>query len=192
MNKIQSDVILYLNKNRYTNQRDLSQTLCCSLGKINKELSFLADNGYIDDNANLTSKSKDLIKSSLPKNAIILAAGFGMRMVPINMDIPKALIEIKGEPLIERLIQQLHQAGIYFLKKDILTDTIEAVFEKRSFLIPRNYDDYMKLFYGDDYMTPHKYHPHFGYEELEYPDNLLKEIKEKLVRDNNCPDEGHS
>ena len=130
MNKIQSDVILYLNKNRYTNQRDLSQTLCCSLGKINKELSFLADNGYIDDNANLTSKSKDLIKSSVPKNAIILAAGFGMRMVPINMDIPKALIEIKGEPLIERLIRQLHQAGIYDIdivvgfKKDLFDESI--------------------------------------------------------------------
>lgn len=101
-------------------------------------------------------------------------------------------IRILGSSKSDQIFCMCSHAGIYFLKKDILTDTIEAVFEKRSFLIPRNYDDYMKLFYGDDYMTPHKYHPHFGYEELEYPDNLLKEIKEKLVRDNNCPDEGHS
>lgn len=48
-----------------------------------------------------------------PKNAIILAAGFGMRMVPINMEKPKGLFEINGEPLIERIIKQLHEAGIY-------------------------------------------------------------------------------
>lgn len=45
-------------------------------------------------------------------NAIILAAGFGMRMVPINMEIPKGLLEIDGEPLIERQIKQLHEVGI--------------------------------------------------------------------------------
>ena len=46
------------------------------------------------------------------RNAIILAAGYGMRMVPINTEIPKGLIEINEEPLIERLIKQLHQIGI--------------------------------------------------------------------------------
>lgn len=46
-------------------------------------------------------------------NAIILAAGFGMRMVPINKETPKALLEVNGEPLIERLISQLHEVGIY-------------------------------------------------------------------------------
>lgn len=35
-----------------------------------------------------------------------------MRMVPINMEIPKALLEVKGEPLIERIIKQLHEVGI--------------------------------------------------------------------------------
>ena len=47
-----------------------------------------------------------------PKNAIILAAGFGMRMVPINLNVSKALLEVKGEKLIERLIRQLHAADI--------------------------------------------------------------------------------
>lgn len=47
-----------------------------------------------------------------PRNAVILAAGFGMRMVPINLECPKALIEVRGEVLIERTIKQLHDAGI--------------------------------------------------------------------------------
>lgn len=47
-----------------------------------------------------------------PKNAVILAAGFGMRMVPINLETPKGLLEIDGEPLAERLIKQLQEVGI--------------------------------------------------------------------------------
>ena len=43
---------------------------------------------------------------------MILAAGYGMRMVPINVEVPKGLLEIKGEPLIERLICQLHEVGV--------------------------------------------------------------------------------
>lgn len=46
------------------------------------------------------------------QTAIILAAGFGMRMVPINTMYTKGLLEVNGEPLIERLICQLHEAGV--------------------------------------------------------------------------------
>ena len=46
------------------------------------------------------------------KNAIILAAGFGMRMVPINTMYTKGMLEVNREPLAERLICQLLEAGI--------------------------------------------------------------------------------
>ncbi|MCU0082025.1 NTP transferase domain-containing protein [Streptococcus danieliae] len=48
----------------------------------------------------------------MKKNAIILAAGVGSRMIPIQNDLPKALLKVDGVPLIERLIHQLHEAGI--------------------------------------------------------------------------------
>ena len=48
----------------------------------------------------------------MKSNAIILAAGYGMRMVPINTEVPKGLIEINGEKLIDRLIEQLHEAEV--------------------------------------------------------------------------------
>lgn len=35
-----------------------------------------------------------------------------MRMAPVNSEIPKGLIEIHGEPLIERTIKQLNEVGI--------------------------------------------------------------------------------
>ena len=41
-----------------------------------------------------------------PRRASILAAGMGHRMVPINKT-PKGLLTISGQPLIERIIEQL-------------------------------------------------------------------------------------
>ena len=45
-------------------------------------------------------------------NAIIMAAGTSSRFAPLSFEIPKALITVKGEVLIERQIKQLQQAGI--------------------------------------------------------------------------------
>lgn len=45
-------------------------------------------------------------------NAIILAAGTASRFVPLSEEIPKGLLEVKGEILVERQIRQLQAAGI--------------------------------------------------------------------------------
>lgn len=46
------------------------------------------------------------------KNAIILAAGRGSRLKHLTDDMPKALMTIKGEVLIERLIRQFQSKGV--------------------------------------------------------------------------------
>lgn len=45
-------------------------------------------------------------------NAIILAAGMGVRLRPLTNDIPKCLVEVNGMPMVERQIKFLHEAGI--------------------------------------------------------------------------------
>lgn len=40
-------------------------------------------------------------------NAIIMAAGTSSRFAPLSFERPKALIEVRGEILIERQIRQL-------------------------------------------------------------------------------------
>lgn len=45
-------------------------------------------------------------------NAIIMAAGTSSRFAPLSYEKPKALIDVKGEVLIERQIRQLKEAGI--------------------------------------------------------------------------------
>lgn len=44
--------------------------------------------------------------------AMILAAGLGTRLQPITHSKPKALVEVKGVPLIERVLQRLIAAGV--------------------------------------------------------------------------------
>ena len=45
-------------------------------------------------------------------NAILMAAGASSRFAPLSYEMPKALIPVKGERLIERQIRQLRDAGI--------------------------------------------------------------------------------
>lgn len=112
MNIQEMNIIQSIIKEPYTNQRDLSKRTGHSIGVINKSLANLIKKEYLDENIQLTSKAKETLKKNKPHNAIILAAGFGMRMVPINMETPKALLEVNGETLIERQIKQLHKVGI--------------------------------------------------------------------------------
>ena len=112
MNKRECDVLMSLKEYGYKSQRALSLRTGYSLGSINKSINILINNKYIDESCNLTEKSLSLIEKEKPKRAIILAAGFGMRMVPINLETPKALLEVHGQPLIERLICQLNEVGI--------------------------------------------------------------------------------
>lgn len=112
MNCFEMDILNVLSKERFVSQRVLAGQSGYSLGMVNKSLKNLLNKGYIDEDLTITEKARTEIAEKSPKRAIILAAGFGMRMVPINMETPKALLEVNGETLIERIIRQLHEIGI--------------------------------------------------------------------------------
>lgn len=112
MNKQEKDILNKLFMEPYVNQRVLSEMTGHSLGIVNRSISQLLKEGFINEEMHPTLKAKEYFERHKTKNAIILAAGFGMRMVPINMEVPKGLIEVGGETLIERIIKQLHERGI--------------------------------------------------------------------------------
>ena len=73
-----------------------------------------------------------------------------MRMVPINVEMPKGLLEISGEPLIERIICQLQEVGI--TKIDIVVGFMK---EKYEYLI----DKYgVNLVFNKDYSKKNNLH----------------------------------
>ena len=112
MNTQKQDILNNLMKEPFINQRILAAQTGHSLGIVNRSVKELISEGYLDEEIRPTEKALNEAKEKAPKNAIILAAGFGMRMVPINTETPKGLLEIKGERLIERTIRQLHEVGI--------------------------------------------------------------------------------
>lgn len=112
MNKQESDILNALLLEPFINQRILAEVSGHSLGVVNRSLKELIKAGYLNEAICPTAKAVSEYKNKTPKRAIILAAGFGMRMVPINTEMPKGLLEVNGEPLIERIIKQLHEVGI--------------------------------------------------------------------------------
>ncbi len=152
MNKNEFIILRTINMDNIliSNQRYLAGKLNWSLGLVNKVLTNLRSNGYLNSNLVLTQKGLDFLENSKPKNAIILAAGYGLRMVPINQNKPKALLTVDRKPLIERQIEQLQEVGI----TDI---TIVVGFMKEAFdyLI----DKYnVKLVYNKGYASKNNLH----------------------------------
>lgn len=71
----------------------------------------LEKQGLISDSS-LTDAGLKILEPYRVNNAVILAAGASTRFIPLSLEQPKGLFEVKGETLIERQIQQLQAAGI--------------------------------------------------------------------------------
>lgn len=112
MNKQECDIMNALLEEPYINQRVLAEKTGHSLGVVNRSIKVLMEEGYLDEKVMPTEKAICESREKAPRNAIILAAGFGMRMVPINTETSKGLLEVDCEPLIERLIKQLHEVDV--------------------------------------------------------------------------------
>lgn len=93
-------------------QQEVAAQTGYPLGLVSSSLKYLIKEGYLAEDYFLTPKTIEMFRRNTPRQAVILAAGPGLRMVPIN-NTPKALLTIGGESLIERLINQLHRTGIY-------------------------------------------------------------------------------
>lgn len=150
MNKQESDILNTLLLEPFINQRILAEVSGHSLGVVNRSLKELIKADYLDESIRPTVKAITEFKQKTPQRAIILAAGFGMRMVPINTEMPKGLLEVNGEPLIERIIKQLHEVGI----KEIYV-VVGFMKEKYEYLI----DEYgVELVVNADYAAKNNLH----------------------------------
>jgi mannose-1-phosphate guanylyltransferase len=63
--------------------------------------------------------------------AILLAAGYGIRLRPLTNDIPKCLVPIHGRPLLEIWLESLTAAGIgpFLINTHYLAERVEAFIE---------------------------------------------------------------
>lgn len=113
MKKKEFEILRYLCENHGDiTQRIIAEETGYSLGMVNKVISMFVEEKYISDNYYVTEKGFSLMEMYRVKNAIILAAGMSTRFIPVSYELPKGLISVKGEVMIEREIRQLQEAGI--------------------------------------------------------------------------------
>ena len=112
LNRQAADVLMHLTEEAYTTQRRVAEATDYALGGVNRALAELRAGGWLDAEHRPSEAARAVLAERAPRRAIILAAGYGMRMIPINTESPKGLIEVYGEALIERLIRQLHAVDI--------------------------------------------------------------------------------
>ncbi len=130
-------------------QREIAYTLHISLAYVNKILFSMDQDGFLKTNGfpplgKRTLTIKALTEYDLCKvdNAIIMAAGFGSRFVPLTYVTPKGLLEVFGERMIERQIRQLHEAGITDITVVVgyLKETFEYLIDKYNVTLVYNPD----------------------------------------------------
>lgn len=83
----------------------VSEVIDTPEGRVLAEKRLLNENG-------ITGEGMKLLTPFRVDNAIIMAAGYSARCMPLSNVMPKGLFQIKGEILIEREIRQLIEAGI--------------------------------------------------------------------------------
>lgn len=155
------EVLYKIYQNSEVSQRDLAGDLFISLGKVNQIIQSLVTQDMINHDSvyTVTKKGLDYLESHKVDNAIIMAAGFGSRFVPITYEMPKGLVTVNGEVLIERQILQLREAGIQeiIVVVGYLKEAFEYLVEKYGVKLVHNPDYAQKnnistIFHVRDYL----------------------------------------
>ena len=92
-------------------QRGFSKKTGLSVGTINATILQLEEKGLLADGM-ITQSGLEALEPYRVKRAIFIAAGFGSRMVPITLNTPKPLVRVKGERIIDSILDAVVAAGI--------------------------------------------------------------------------------
>ena len=118
INKNQFELLSFIEREggKKLPQRQIAEEIRFSLGAVNKTLSELLELGLASMNdkreLQITDSGLDALEPYRVKRAVILAAGFGSRMVPLTLYTPEPLVRVHGKIIIETLLDAIEQAGI--------------------------------------------------------------------------------
>lgn len=113
LTKKQFDILTFLESNSAASvtQREIAHATDISLGSVNKILGQLEKFNFVQ-NSSITEQGLFALEPYRVKRAILLAAGFGSRLVPVTLNTPKPLVRVKGIRMIDTLLDAILAAGI--------------------------------------------------------------------------------
>ena len=151
MTRYEFEVLSHLERNGAGQYplRTLSDALTISGGEISRCLEQLAAKHWITrdgDTLAVTDAGLAALEPYRVKRAIILAAGFGSRMMPATADRPKPLVTVNGVPILETLLDALVAVGIRDITvvRGYRKECFDALLEKYPFLTLVDNDIYSK------------------------------------------------
>ena len=119
--------------------RTLSDTLKISGTAISKALDELENEALIkrcEDQMEITERGLEALEPYRVKRAVIMAAGFGSRMVPVTLDRPKPMVAVNGVRIIDTLLDALVSVGIkdITLVRGYKKEKFDEILEKYPFI----------------------------------------------------------
>lgn len=162
-------------------QRELAAVCGISLGTANRLVGECMERGLIENhpehgNYTLTEAGASYLEQYRVDGAVITAAGFGSRFVPLSFETPKGLLEVFGVRMIDRQIEQLHEVGI----TDI-TLMVGYLKEKFEYLIDK-YD--VKLLYNPEFSSKNTLATIYHAKELFRGKNMYLLASDNWMREN--------
>lgn len=149
MNRYEFELITLVEKNGRAPypMRTLVDTLKISAAAIEKSMEALAAARLLEKDGDVLQVTEEGLAALEPyrvKRAVIMAAGFGSRMMPATADRPKPLVTVNGVRILDTLLDALVAAGI----RDI---TVVRGYKKERFadLLPKY--PFLKLVDNDIY-----------------------------------------
>lgn len=151
LNRYQFEILTFLEKNGSQDYsiRTLSDTLKISGSQIEKCLEIMSDNGLIRQNDSKLEITKNGLENLEPyrvKSAVIMAAGFGARMVPVTLERPKPMVKVNGVRIIDTLLDALVAVGItdITLVRGYKKEKFDELLEKYPFINLVDNDEFDK------------------------------------------------
>ena len=118
LTRYQFEIMNYLqsSQNCFFDLGSISDKICVSSALVSKQLEILEKSGLVDLSDRIikvTEKGLSVLEQYRVRKAIILAAGFGSRMLPATKDKPKPLVLVNNVRIIDTLLDALIKAEIY-------------------------------------------------------------------------------
>ena len=122
LSRFQFNVLTYIeeNANKPLTQRQIADGVTLSLGTTNKIINQFIEDDVIhianDKSITITDLGFKMLEPYKVRKAVIIAAGFGSRLVPVTLDTPKPLVKVNGVRIIDTLLDALLAKDITNIK----------------------------------------------------------------------------